>query len=458
MNLSIIDLEALFDPDNVITNHQPINTSTLKFTEDGIFSPRIFGSMEAVQGSYSCKCGAVYGKFHVDVTCPKCEEIVKQRSSSLSTLGWIDLKRFYIINPYYYEQLAKLIGNKVLEDIINFKPVLDINGNSSLVEDSKNPYKNLGMFEFRENLREILEYYKKKNKSKNGTTDRYNFLIEYYDYIFISKIPVYSSLLRPATFIGKKFSFAEENVNFCMMIQNSNILNNQTELEDSEISSLPIITEIQYLANCNFEKVIAILSGKTGLLRGSLLGNRINYSVRTVISPLPAGNNKYKIKDIMYPYLAAVELFKFEIINILAMKTCSYLEAQKIWFEATIKFSDPVYKILEEFIQKSKGGISILINRNPTIALGSILSCKIVEIKRDYDDFTMNLSNNILGLISGDFDGDVLTSIDQKDQSYIKHFERLNPELLVVDKNTGRFNKALDFDKDYRLGLETFLS
>jgi hypothetical protein len=49
--------------------------------------------------------------------------------------------------------------------------------------------------------------------------------------------------------------------------------------------------------------------------------------------------------------------------------------------------------------------IGIVINRNPTIAVGSMLYLKIKEIKKDINDLTASISNLILTPLNGDYDG-----------------------------------------------------
>ena len=97
-----------------------------------------------------------------------------------------------------------------------------------------------------------------------------------------------------------------------------------------------------------------MLNGKTGAIRLRLLGNRVNFSARNVINPAPCG----KINEVHYPYLSAIELFKYEIINVLAKKYKSYKEAIKKWNEATFSFSQEVYSVMEELREKNKDGSS----------------------------------------------------------------------------------------------------
>ena len=41
---------------------------------------------------------------------------------------------------------------------------------------------------------------------------------------------------------------------------------------------------------------------------------------------------------------------------------------------------------------------------NPTLGIGSMLLLEIDEIKTDYSDLTLSISNNLLSVLAGDYD------------------------------------------------------
>lgn len=129
---------------------------------------------------------------------------------------------------------------------------------------------------------------------------------------------------------------------------------------------------------------------------------RINYSARNVIGPLVG----HRIDHVAMPYKTYLELYKKQIINLIVrFKGVSYLTANEIWRQATTEFNPEVYGYMLELNRKSKYGQYILLNRNPSISVGSILRLKIAIIKDDYDDMTLEISNNLLASLSGDYDG-----------------------------------------------------
>jgi hypothetical protein len=106
--------------------------------------------------------------------------------------------------------------------------------------------------------------------------------------------------------------------------------------------------------------------------------------------------------EIKLPFHGLCELLQQVIINIL-VKTYnfSYAEAYKKWYKAQITGNDQVvYDIIDGLIKDNKdGGLPFIINRNPTIAYGGVLSVKVVAINMDY---TMSISLLILKLLAAD--------------------------------------------------------
>lgn len=126
---------------------------------------------------------------------------------------------------------------------------------------------------------------------------------------------------------------------------------------------------------------------------------RYSYSARAVIRQ----DTSLKCDQIRLPFHALCELYQQVIINILTKSfTITYADAYKRWFKAQITGKDTVvWGILQGLINDSPNGLPIVINRNPTIAKGGILSVKCVGIN---DDYTMSLSLLVLILLAADFD------------------------------------------------------
>jgi hypothetical protein len=65
-----------------------------------------------------------------------------------------------------------------------------------------------------------------------------------------------------------------------------------------------------------------------------------------------------------------------------------------------INFSEKIYKIIKLMIAQDL--TYVIINRAPTIDIGSMLQCKIVDVTKKVDDYTMAISLMILTGLNAD--------------------------------------------------------
>lgn len=178
--------------------------------------------------------------------------------------------------------------------------------------------------------------------------------------------------------------------------------------------------------------------------------SRVNFSARNIISPeldLP-------MDSVSMPYRTFLELYKYPLINIIStVKHINYKNASKFWKKCTTHFNEEMYKYMNELRDKTVGGLGIILNRNPTINIGSELYLKIYNIKPNYEDLTLGLSNNILPALGADYDGDVLNIVVVYPKRLKEIFTKLSPWNLIVNRNDGTFNSDFGLEKDQKLGI-----
>jgi DNA-directed RNA polymerase beta' subunit len=240
-------------------------------------------------------------------------------------------------------------------------------------------------------------------------------------------------------------------------IKYQNILKNLSMLKNPNMIQIirdATIEQIQAEFMQLSEEILENIKSKAGIIRNQICGTRVNFSARNIISPAKAG---IKMDEIVVPYSTFLELYKFEIINILKnTENISFKAAEKEWFNATLGLNEKVYLIMKKMITDNEVGV--LLNRNPTISFGSILYLRVAGIKHDYNDVTMSIHNSCLTPLGGDYDGDVLNLISIKDASTRKVFKEVfSPIHLIIDPNNGRLNNSLNLERDQILGLNTLL-
>lgn len=445
------DFNKEFDPTKVITNYKPIHSNS-NFTQDGSFSEKIFGFMSNAS-DYSCGCGKYQTEFNHNRTCEECNEKVEFKGLMLTREGWIDL-HVPIIHPVFFQYIRRIIGTTNLHNILQYKPKRSIEG--FIIDVQEENYFNSGMEYFISNFEEILNYYMCKRKTSKETERQhsYEFILENKELIFITKFPVINSRLRPAMLLNGEFTFDEITNLYNSIIRNSEELKNSPQIQIDKQNVLDLCFKNQYLVNDVYDRILDNLSNKEGFIRGSLIGNRLNLTSRSVIAPLSSG---YSMDECLLPYRTSIELLKPIIIQkLIKIKKVTITKANQLWFEATLKYSSLIHTLMNEIISYST--VRILLNRNPTIAVGSILLLKVKGVKSDIKDATINVNNTILPLLSADFDGDVLNVVLILSKKFVELFERFYPSNLVIDPCHGNFNECFNAFKDILIGCETLMN
>lgn len=368
MHLKYVNFEELFDPEKVITSAQPLKQK--KFDDDGVYSERIFGN--------------------------------NQDPSNIECLGWINFGDNYIINPCAFEKMKKVFKNAKLLKMINYNRRTDKDGNIIEIDDDLVDDNYIGLIEFRERFPELIEKYGNKEKSEyQQIVDMYN-----NDLLFIHVFPVFSAKLRPAMMLGETLVFDSINNEYNFMVSYSNELQEivgDDSSDEVKLLKLPLMYQLQMYAYDIVQEIINnFLKGKKGAFRKLVVGARVNFSSRCVITPKTDGH----MCDVSLPYKCFLELFKFPLINLISIaEDCTYNEANDFFNECTTHFDPKMYRYMNELIEKTNGGIQIILNRNPTISIGSMMLLTVSDVKEDFNDLTLSPSNNILTPLNADFDG-----------------------------------------------------
>jgi hypothetical protein len=442
MHFKVINFDDIYKPENVITSTDYISSGKKeKFNDDGLFSERIFGE-------------------NADDT-------------SIDTIGWILFKGFKVISPLHFERLKKVFKNKPLNKMLSYETKTNETGELLPVENLANDWYNIGIIGFINNFEQILE------ELGNKEVPEYKTIKKVYDdgLLFIDKFPVISSKLRPGMIIkGSKNKNKNKKItkttvkyddinglyNFILKYsldiqKNLETIGGIDHIEDEcnadiKAGIYPMLYNLQDYCNQVIIYIINnFLKEKKGTLRKHIASSRVNYSARNVLTPRLKGN----INDVELPYLTFLELFRFPLTNMIVKgEGITYNEADEYIQNSKRYFNKKLYNYMNEYIKNSKEGVSILLNRNPSIAIGSILQLNVAGVKSDFSDLTISVSNNILSNLNADYDGDVLNIFALLTQEQKHYFDTLKPTNLIIDKNNGKFDRGFSLSKDARYGLE----
>jgi DNA-directed RNA polymerase beta' subunit len=456
-----------------------INKQSIQAIDNGIYTKELGDLPDTDKDirEFSCDCGYLHARFYSGMICDKCNTVCKsQYGADITRVGWIDIAPFYIINPNAYELISKVVGIKNLQKILNYDLVMDIDGNlfsQGETEYSRSgtikpqvAFSNIGTMAFKDNFETIISYY--ANLRKNFDEEA-KYLIENKKGVFSSKIPVSSIYLRPTFTSAKKRSVSYDKINakYVKILSNAALLRRVMKKEIEFKRALNVLCDIQTSLNELYVLTIrSKLSGKNKLIRGSILGNRMNFSSRMVIRSFVgpySGMGKVEMS-----YKGFLELHILEIINALLsgygdarFTTMTVYEVMEYIRKCQYKNEiDPyIWEIIQLFLKRRPCN-PLLVNRPPTMDLGSIQCFDIVRVTPNASDKTLALPLSSCMPMNADFDGDNLSCYSPKEKCIIEAFmEGLSPTRLIIDK-TGS-SKYLNYNfalmKDENTTLATFL-
>ncbi len=254
-----------------------------------------------------------------------------------------------------------------------------------------------------------------KGENKNKALKLLKLLINLYisevkpEWMVIKNLPVIPPDLRPVVQLdGGRFASSDvnlfyrrvlmRNIRLRKMIQVGMpdvVKKNEIRLLQESVNNLIVWEKNQWVGGAwvkVFKSLTDMLSGKEGIFRKNLLGKRVDYSGRSVITVGP----DLSLDECGLPIYIAVKIFTPFIIGKLIERKIAYTPKQA---EKIIKEQAPIsLKILEEVIKDKY----VLLNRAPTLHRLSIEAFKI----RLMPGKTIRLHPLVCDAFNADFDGD----------------------------------------------------
>lgn len=347
-----------------------------------------YGDNNEFMDRYHCKCGKYIGAMFEGEICPECGTKIEFTDVDILYTGWLNFTPYKIINPIYYLKLQSALSKKGLENIIANDNLINSSGiirkhNEPLeVKRSMLTYHNIGLQAFYENYEEIMTYFKGKRKQKADLIDQ---LITLKDIVWTSKLPVYSTVLRPQGVTSESFYFSPIDRQVHPLTSISLNLKTANEIE------VPLyLYQAQMRANELWQTNFSLINGKYGWPRSNVIGGCFNHTGRNVI----VLDTSLKIDEVDVPYQTFIVMYSGHLIReIKADRGWSMTKAYN-YLKSKFKFDPYIYTLIRRIIDRD--GAYILLNRNPTLTLGSILLMRIRDVKQDDSDLTLAIPSSIL--------------------------------------------------------------
>lgn len=423
---------------------ETINYRTFKPERDGLFCSRIFGPIK----DYECLCGKYKRLKHRGVVCEKCGVEVTQTKVRRERMGHIELAS-PTAHIWFLKSLPSRIGLLLdmtlrdIERVLYFESYVVIEEGMTNLEccqilteeeylDALEEFgdefeakmgaeaiqillKNIDLKNECDNLRDILEESNSEAKRKK-ITKRIK-LIESFVYsenkpewMVLNVLPVLPPDLRPLVPLdGGRFATSDLNDLYRRVINRNNRLKRLLDLSAPEIivrNEKRMLQEAvdalldngrrgRAITGSNkrpLKSLADMIKGKQGRFRQNLLGKRVDYSGRSVITVGPY----LKLHQCGLPKKMALELFKPFIYGKLELNGfASTIKAAKKMVD---REESIVWDILDDVIREHP----VMLNRAPTLHRLGIQAFEPILVEGK----AIQLHPLVCAAYNADFDGD----------------------------------------------------
>ena len=427
-----------------VTKPETINYRTQKPEKDGLYCEKIFGPRK----DWECHCGKYKRIRYKGVVCDKCGVEVTRSKVRRERMGHIELAA-PVTHIWFFRSVPSRIGTvldispKALEQVVyyvnwivldpkntnftykqiisdkEYREAQETFGPNSFVagmgaEAIKRLLSEVDLDSESEELKEILKTAKGQKRlkamKKLDIVESFRGSGNKPEWMVLDVLPVLPPELRPMVQLdGGRFATSDLNDLYRRVINRNNRLKKLMELGAPDViirnekrmlqESVDALIDngkrgkaVQGAKQKDLKSLTAILTGKQGRFRQNLLGKRVDYSGRSVITVGP----DLKMYQCGLPKEMALELFKpFIIKRLVEMNQSNNIKSAKRLIE---REKPIVWDVLSEVIKDHP----VLLNRAPSLHRLSIQAFEPVLV----EGRAIRLHPSVCTGFNADFDGD----------------------------------------------------
>ncbi len=424
---------------------ETLNHRTFKPEKDGLFCAKIFGPVN----DFECLCGKYKRMKYKGIVCEKCGVEVIESKVRRDRMGHITLATpvahiWYVKTSPFYVSTILGMSNSNLSSVIycegyvvveseiqgvsrgdyldeeTYNELIDKFGYDKIVAETgaaplRKLLEDMDLVAAKSELEEKLtntgdKSVQAKLQKRINVINKFLRSGEDCRNIILTTLPVLPPDLRPLVPLdGGRFATSDLNDLYRRVINRNNRLRKLMELGapdviiknekrmlqeavDALFDNTKVHRPIQGTNGRPLKSLSDMLRGKQGRFRQNLLGKRVDYSGRSVITVGP----ELKLHQCGLPKVMALELFKPFIYNKLHERgLVSTVKAAKQMVEAG---EDTVWEILEEVVKEHP----VLLNRAPTLHRLGIQGFEPVLVESK----AIRLHPLVCVAFNADFDGD----------------------------------------------------
>ena len=419
-------MPKLLDFDKFCENLSEVTSTKImmkrKFHPEGLFSEQIFGPVR----NYTCQCGTYYGVSRSGGKCKICKVDIVNSYERRKRFAKIRLP-LPVVNPIFYDLLVEIGGNDIksaIDELMkNEKSILYMDGEETVITANREQIpRNIQTWEGMEAIQKLVSGLA-SNLADEGIKE-WKMIQDNINNLFIQYVIVLPPDLRPASKSISKNDQVVDKINryYVQILTKKEVMKNTiNEIQRNKNLFYYYFKLLQKDVNELYHHILEKMSKKEGLIRGNILGKRIDFSGRAVIAPDPT----LKLNECAIPYIMFLEIFKIPVAKkLLETRKFKLLNRAIDFVSECIKHKSPaLFKTCKDL----SGDEVCILNRQPSLHRLGMLG---FNIKLTLDSI-IKVHPLICPPFNADFDGDQMAV-------YIPISEEAKQEVrdkLFVDKN-----------------------
>ena len=368
-----------------------------KFHPEGLFSEQIFGPVR----NYTCQCGKYHGVSKVGGQCGECKVDIVNSDERRKRFAKIVIP-IPVVNPVFYDLVTDIAGKtfkKAIDDLMrNDKSVLYMTDDEFVV--TLNPESIPEGAQKWERAEAIYELVKgvAEDAIEDGV-EEWQLVMENIDNLLIDQIIVLPPDLRPTSKSSGESKQLMDKINryyVQILTKKEAMASTIIDIHRDKALYYTYFKQLQKDVNELYTRILEKMAKKEGLIRGNILGKRIDFSGRAVITPDPTLN----MDECKLPYLMVLEIFKLPVAKrILELGKFKLLNRAIDFVDECIDKNNPVlYRVCETVVNREY----CILNRQPSLHKLGMLAFKI-KLTLDH---VIKIHPLVCAPFNADFDGD----------------------------------------------------
>lgn len=371
-----------------------------KFHPQGLFSEQIFGPVR----NYTCQCGGPTGTYHgISKTggkCDMCQVDIVNSDERRKRFAKITLP-IPVINPLFYDLIITISGNNIkssLDTLMkNEKSIMFLlDGYPEIVLSLDKVPPGSQTWERTDAIQKLIHIVAEEAAELKP---EWKLILDHIDKLLITDILVLPPDLRPAAKGINKNNQVLDKINryYVQILQKKDVMKDTFfDIQRDKNLYYSYFKQLQKDVVELYQHILDKMSKKEGLIRGNILGKRIDFSGRAVIVPDPT----LSLDECRIPYFMFLEIYKLPI----AKKLIEYGQFKTL--NSAVDYVDncidteafDLYDICEKLAEDEV----CILNRQPSLHRLGFLGFNLRLTK----DSVIKIHPLICPPFNADFDGD----------------------------------------------------